>query len=391
MSAPLLERLEIGPPPVRARRRLRRRVAAAGVAFAGTSVVLFVVSLAISPGWRPPSVLPPLDVAALPAVEIVDRHLPYAFVDSSDTVTATGARARVVRPRGAEGTIPGIVLVAGAGRTTRDDLADEAEALARGGLAVLTYDKRRDGCSPVARDDDRLADDALAALDVVAGQPGVDPERVGLLGFSEGGWGVPLAAERSPFRVRLAGTGEPARVAFTVLVSPPVVSPLEQVVWTADRRLATAPEVVRSTVASVLTTGRPVVDHLDADVRPALAAAPQPTYAVWGAADRTVPVRVAVERLRAAGGDRTRVEIVAGAGHRLPLASGWAERVSDWVRRGYPDDAVVRGAQPDTLVGLPTLPTPGPLTDPRLHLALAAVAALVAGLWPRIRTSSRRG
>lgn len=335
--------------------------------------------------------MPPLAVRPLPAAEPVDRHLPYAFVDRADAVTATGERARVVRPRGAEGTIPGIVLVAGAGRTTRDDLADEAEALARGGLAVLTYDKRSEGYAVVSRDYGRLADDALTALDALARQPGVDPDRVGLLGFSEGGWVVPLAAERSPSRRADRGRPEPARVAFTVLVSPSVVSPLDEVAWMLDLRLASTPAPVRSTVATSLAMGRPVIGYLDTDVRPALAATLRPTYAVWGAHDPTMPVRVAVERLRAASGDRSRVEVVAGAGHRVPVATGWAERVSDWVRRGYPEDDTVRGVQPDSLVGMPTLAEPSPLADPRLHVGLASLAALVAALWTTRRRSAPHG
>lgn len=372
------DRLDVGPLLRRPRRGLRRRLGRALVAWVAATLVLLVASLATTHGWRAPEALSPLDVTPLGAVAPADRHLPYAFVDRSEVVTASGARARVVRPRGAEGTTPGIVLVAGAGRSTRDDLANEAEALARGGLVVLTYDKRRDGYSAVSRDYGRLADDALDALDLVARQRGVDPERVGLLGLSEGGWVVPLAAERAP-----------SRVAFTILVSAPVVSPLDHAAWILDHRIAAAPSAVRSTFAAGLVLGRPVLAYLDTDVRPALAASPQPVYAAWGAEDPTIPVRVAVERLRSATGARSRVEVVAGAGHRVPLASGWAERVSDWVRRGYLEDVSVCGVQPASLVGLASLPEPGPLADPRLHLALAGLAAVVAGLWPRLRTSRR--
>lgn len=374
MSAPAVDRLELGPPPRAPRREVRRRVVRAALAWCGTSLVLLVASVATARGWQPPPTGPPLAVGPLPSVAPVDRHLPYAFVDRSETVTTAGARARVVRPRGAEGTIPGVVIVAGAGATTRDDLAAEAEALARGGLAVLTYDKRTEGYSPLSRDYGRLADDALAALDTVARLPGVDPRRVGMLGFSEGGWVVPLAAER-----------EPGRVAFTVLVSAPVVSPLDQALWVVDRRLSGSPRFLRAAASDTLVSGRPLLRYLDADVRPALAASRQPTYAVWGAADATVPVAVAVDRVQEATRGRGAVEVVPGSGHRVPVATGWAERASDWVRRGYPDDPTVRGVQPETLAGLPTAPTPGPFADPRLHLVVATLVALAAAAWPRRR------
>ena len=387
MTAGRPERLRAGPSDARPHRQARRRLGRAVVAALGTSFVLLGGTLATSRGWRPPPALAPLAVAPVPAVAPVDRHLPYAFVDRTETVVADGLPARVVRPRGAQGTLPGIVLVAGAGATTRDDLADEAEALARGGLVVLTYDKRREGYSVLRRDYAGLADDARRALDVVARQPQVDPGRLGLLGFSEGGWVVPLAAERT------------SRVAFTVLVSAPVVTPLEQAAWTVDRRLAAAPDPVRASAATLLGMGRPLIGYLGTDVRGSLAASSSPVYAVWGAEDPTVPVGVAVDRLRGATGGRSRTEVVGGAGHRVPLASGWAERVSDWARRGYPTDDVVRGTQPGSAPGLPTLPEPTLPGDPRLQLGLTALAALVAATWPvrrqgagqRVRSASRRG
>ncbi|SER03361.1 alpha/beta hydrolase [Microlunatus flavus] len=154
-AQPAVDRLEAGPRG-RPRPELVRRVVRALFAALVTWLLLAVLSIATATGWRPPERVTPLEVAPLPVVPIWVQHLPYAFVDRVDTVTASGLPARVVRPRGAEGTIPGVVLVDGPGPTTRDDLADEAEALARGGLAVLTYDKRTEGYGPLRRSYDRL-------------------------------------------------------------------------------------------------------------------------------------------------------------------------------------------------------------------------------------------
>ena len=374
-DAPPLDRLAVGGVPRRSSAGCR--VVRGLVAGLLTSVLLAALGLVTATGWRAPGSVPPLDVAALPEVAPWDRHLPYASVDRLDTVTASGLPARVVRPRGAQGTIPGVVLVAGSGPTVRGDLADEAEALARGGLAVLTYDKRVEGYGPLRRSYARLADDAVAALTTVGRQPGVDPDRLGLLGWSEGSWVVPLAAERDP------------RVAFTVLVSAPVVSPLEQAAWAVDRRLDGLPDGARSAAAAGLVLGRPVVGYLDTDVVPALRAVARPSYAVWGADDATLPVAVAVRRWSDAVGDRGRVEVVPGAGHRVPVGTGWAERVSDWVRRGYPADDRARGVQPAVLVGLAVLPRPARFADPRGALGLAAVVALAAAARPVRRRSVR--
>lgn len=371
-AAPVaVDRLEAGP---RGRRRpeLVRRLVRGLLAGLVTAVLLAALSVSTATGWRAPEDVGPLEVAPLPVLPIWVQHLPYAFVDRVDVVTDAGLPARVVRPRGAEGTVPGVVLVAGSGATTRDDLAAEAEALARGGLAVLTYDKRTSGYGPLRRSYDRLADDALGAVATLGRQRGVDPGRVGLLGVSEGTWVTALAAAR-----------DPRGVAFTVLVLAPVVTPLEQAAYVVDRRLAGLPAVVRSAAATGLVLGRPVARWLGTDVVPQLAAAPQPSYAVWGAEDATVPVAVAARRYAGAVGERGRSEVVAGAGHRVGVATGWAERVSDWVRQGYPRDDRVRGVEPATSGGLPTLPRPGWPADPRAALGLAALVALAVAVLPR--------
>ena len=380
MSAQAPERLEAGPTRSRGWRGLRRVVRGLGVGLA-TAVVLLGVSLVTASGWQPPEPRPPLDVEPLPVVAPWDRHLPYAFVDRVDLVTESGRAARLVRPRGARGTIPGAVLVAGAGRTTRDDLAEEAEALARGGVAVLTYDKTDEGYGALRRDYAGLAADALLALRTLARQPGVDPGRLGLVGWSEGGWVAPLAAAQ-----------DPGLVAFTVLVSAPMVSPLEQASWVVDRRLRVVPGPLRAGAAALLVTGRSFAPGLDTDVRPELAATERRTYAVWGAEDTSVPVRTAVGRFVEATRGRAVVEVVPGAGHRVPVATGWVERVSDWVRRGYPTDDRVRGVQPADLAGLPTLPRPG-WPPPPVGLAAAVLVGIGAGAWrgPGSVRSARSG
>lgn len=162
-----------------------------------------------------------------------------------------------------------------------------------------------------------------------------------------------------------------------------MVTPLEQAAYVVDRRLAGLPAVVREAAAAGLVLGRPVARWLGTDVVPQLAAGTQPSYAVWGADDATVPVAVAARRYEGAVGARGRVEVVAGAGHRVGVGTGWAERVSDWVRQGYPRDDRVRGVQPATLGGPPTLPRPGWPADPRVALGLAVLVALAVAVLPR--------
>jgi fermentation-respiration switch protein FrsA (DUF1100 family) len=113
-----------------------------------------------------------------------------------------------------------VVLVSGSGPQDRDEalfghrpflvLADH---LTRSGIAVLRYDDRGvaessgDFASATTED---FATDALAAVDYLVAREGIDPDRVGIIGHSEGGIVAPIAAirsERVAFIVSLAGTG----------------------------------------------------------------------------------------------------------------------------------------------------------------------------------------
>jgi uncharacterized protein len=113
------------------------------------------------------------------------------------------------------------VVLQGSGDSDRSNAwaAEIAHEFVRNGVAVLLTDKRGCGASEgdwrTAGFND-LAGDALAGVRYLRGRKEVDPERVGLLGLSQGGWVAPLAAARS------------SDVAFIVDVSGCAVSFAEQ-------------------------------------------------------------------------------------------------------------------------------------------------------------------
>ncbi|MBB5953508.1 hypothetical protein FHS29_000078 [Saccharothrix tamanrassetensis] len=141
--------------------------------------------------------------------------------------TAVGQlRARVRRP--ADGpAVPGLVFVDGSGNSALEDHGDWPQWISSCGAAVLWHDKPGSGPSPGnwrhQSPADR-ADEALAAVDVLRSWPGVDPERIGLIGWSQGGWVSLLAA----------ATG---RVDHVVTVSGPGMSMAEQERWRIERSL----------------------------------------------------------------------------------------------------------------------------------------------------------
>jgi len=129
-----------------------------------------------------------------------------------------------------EGPYPGVVMVAGSGPTDRDWCSPLlpgrngsgkllAEALAGAGIASLRYDKRASGPDMVENAQKMMGrismashlDELVAAVGVLAAQPGVDKARLVGLGNSEGTIHV----------LHYATTAETIPLVGLVLVAPP--------------------------------------------------------------------------------------------------------------------------------------------------------------------------
>ena len=128
----------------------------------------------------------------------------------------------VYRPKNAYASV---VIVHGSGQETR--MNEFAELLSNNGISVLTYDKRGVGKSggvyagpEVGTNNvdslniNLLAKDACAALNKMKQFNNGTP--IGLLGFSQAGWIIPIAANNNPL------------VNFMVLFSSPTITSLEQ-------------------------------------------------------------------------------------------------------------------------------------------------------------------
>jgi pimeloyl-ACP methyl ester carboxylesterase len=123
----------------------------------------------------------------------------------------------LVIPQG-EGPFPGVVLVHGSGAVGRDFLGPISYLLGQQGIAVLTYDKRKDWMDSSF---ENLADDAAASLRFLRNRPEVDSQKVGYLGASQGGWIAPLSASMEP------------GASFLILFSGPAVTPAEHEIMRA--------------------------------------------------------------------------------------------------------------------------------------------------------------
>jgi pimeloyl-ACP methyl ester carboxylesterase len=120
------------------------------------------------------------------------------------------------------GPFPAVILISGSGAQDRDETIFAhkpflvlADMLTRRGVAVLRVDDRGVGGSSgnvATATSEEFAGDVEAGIAVLKSRRGVDGQKIGLIGHSEGGLIAPIVAARSrdvAFIVLLAGTGLP--------------------------------------------------------------------------------------------------------------------------------------------------------------------------------------
>jgi uncharacterized protein len=103
-------------------------------------------------------------------------------------------------PKTANRRHPAVVLGHGSEDSDRYSFDCLPYVLAHHGVAVLAYDKRGTGRSSGSWQDsglEALADDLQKAVVLLKSRSDIDPNRIGVIGFSEGGWVAPLAASKS--------------------------------------------------------------------------------------------------------------------------------------------------------------------------------------------------
>lgn len=129
------------------------------------------------------------------ATRLMLREEDVSF-SSSD---GTRLHGRLVLPQGGS-TFPAAVLVHGSGRDAASLSYPEKWFFAANGIAVLAFDKRGTGSSGgrFTADFQPLAADVAAAVRWLRKRKDIAGDKVGLVGFSQGGWVAPLAATMEP-------------------------------------------------------------------------------------------------------------------------------------------------------------------------------------------------
>jgi len=244
-----------------------------------------------------------------------------------------------------QGPHPVMIGVHGSGYVDRSDLyqGEAARYFASRGVAFFMYDKRgvgeSSGTYPGSYSSSMViyATDALAAADLMASRDDIDDSQIGLWGVSQAGWIIPLAASM-----------DQERIAFTVIVSGPTVSILEENAYsdltgqTQGRPTGASHESIDEAMAKLESKG------LDASVF--IAELRIPGLWIYGALDQSVPWRQGIKDLKEIAEEWDRDftwKVFEGANHGLRAArtggpwerptptqpvDGYLEYMADWLR-----------------------------------------------------------
>ena len=265
--------------------------------------------------WIAALVLASTACAAVPASEPRTEALTLKSRDAQLAATLHLPQGR--------GPSPAAVLVHGSGRRSGAEMAANlGYPLLSRGVAVLAYDKRGVGGSTgeytsigpanSERMFDLLAADALAGVEALATRPEIDTTRIGIVGVSQAGWIVPLAASRSE------------RVAFVVLLSGPAVTVGEEIAYSrlagedpGSRQGLSDAEIAREFAAFTGPHGF--------DPATSIAAMRAPSLWILGERDRSLPVPQTLanlERIKRMFERPITIHVIEGANHGLRRPNG---------------------------------------------------------------------
>jgi uncharacterized protein len=126
------------------------------------------------------------------------QRITFEVTNTSFESNGVRLAGRLVLPRG-NGKVPVVVLVHGAEHDSALDNYALQRLFPARGIGAFVYDKRGTGVSGGAytQDFNVLASDAIAAMKEAKRLAGTRLGRIGYQGGSEGGWVVPLAANRA--------------------------------------------------------------------------------------------------------------------------------------------------------------------------------------------------
>ncbi len=195
------------------------------------------------------------------------------------------------------GPHPAIMSLHGSEPGTKDNFGSQQMSafMASHGIAVLTYDKRGVGESEGSyveaaseKNLDLIAQDAIAGVEYLKSRAEVKADRIGLTGFSQAGWVIPLAASQSE------------DIAYFIILSGPVTSVgHEDLFSTYTNDGESANNYSQEVIAKRLDD----TPHSGFDSTPIIANLDQLGLWIWGNQDKSLPAFESESNLK---------EIIAG-------------------------------------------------------------------------------
>ena len=235
-------------------------------------------------------------------------------------------------PRG-EGPFPAAVVIHGSGTSQRDSpwYLTVTKHLQENGIAVLLPDKRGSEKSEGNWKEAsfiELAKDTRSAVNFLREQTIFKCDRIGVIGFSQGGWIAPIVAT------------EDEKLAFVVSMSGPGVTTEEQVEWEETSRLAnyTYPFLARPLALLIARNFIQKEKFWRAiggfNPLPHWQKVTNPSFMAFGENDKNLPVEESVKRIQALGQSNIMVKVYPQGGHAI------FDRATGRVQEAYLQDLV---------------------------------------------------
>jgi dienelactone hydrolase len=213
----------------------------------------------------------------------------------------------------AEHPVPAVITIVGTG-SDKESYDNFALYLNMAGIACINFDVAGTGES---RGDyiDYSFDSAVSDTNTTAAWAarirGIDPDRIGLLGWSQGGTLAILAAKNNPV-YKAVGLWA-AALDLRGLISPEMRS----------EAAATGKTLLDPGFRPPLNLSKRWIDEVDhTDVLAAVPLIPAPIYALAGSADEAVPPQNSRDIAAAAKNGASRLEIIDGFDHTFGAFSG---------------------------------------------------------------------
>ena len=287
---------------------------------------------------------------------------------SVDAKTFTLA-GTLLLPKTGKAPYPVVVMITGSGQQTRDEFLplpglekyrpfrQIAEVLADNGIAVLRVDDRGVGKSKgletlKTATSANFADDVRAQIAYLRSRRDIDPNRIALIGHSEGGMIAPMVAEtdaRVAAIVLMAGTAKRGETIIAYQVDQSLEGDASLTEQAKTKARADQQEAMRKAIAGDESAPEPLRVpwtryFLTYDPLPTIKKVKQPILVLQGEFDRQVTADQAemlVKAARESGNKDVTVHVFPGLNHLfLPSKTGAVAEYSSLETNAIPDSVI---------------------------------------------------